>query len=209
MVVRSVRFPSRARLVAVLTAVLIAVPVLLAGAACSGTAGPGTTAASVTTAPTTGPVAGPTSMPDSAADVVRPAGAEKACALVPVSEINAAAGLRVAGGMGTESARRSVCAFDAARSGGTGLSVGVEPGARFDAKAAASRRSVGVPGDEVAGLGERALFFYSDADLPEGVGGVLVQAGGSTIDVTLQGLGTEARTREAAVAVARVAVGNL
>ncbi|ODU00469.1 MAG: hypothetical protein ABS81_23510 [Pseudonocardia sp. SCN 72-86] len=202
MVVRSVRFPSRARLVAV----LIAVPVLLAAAACGSADDPAadgttTTAASV-------PAAGP-STPDGAADVTRPAEAKKACALVPTAEIDTATGLRFAGGEGTESARRSVCAFDAARSGGTGLSVGVEPGERFEAKAEASRRSVGVPGTDVPELGERALFFYSDADLPEGVGGVLVQAGGSTIDVTLQGLDSQSRTREAAVAIARIAVGNL
>jgi hypothetical protein len=204
-VARSVRFPSRARLVAV----LIAAPVLLAGAACGGSSGAGPTATTAAATPTTAPAAGPSSTPDGAADVVRPAGAKKACALVPAAEIDTATGLRFADGEATESARRSVCAFAAARSGGTGLSVGVEPGERFDAKADASRRSVGVPGTEVAGLGERALFFYSDADLPEGVGGVLVQAGGSTIDVTLQGLGSQERTREAAVAIARVAVGNL
>jgi len=203
-VVRSVRFPSRARLVAV----LIAVPVLLAGSACGSADSPGTAGTTTAAAPTTAPAAAP-STPDGAADVVRPADAKKACALVPTAEIDAATGLRFADGEGTESARRSVCAFDATRSGGTGLSVGVEPAERFAAKADASRRSVGVPGAEVPGLGERALFFYSDADLSEGVGGVLVQAGGSTIDVTLQGLGSEARTREAAVAIARVAAGNL
>ncbi|GEL25759.1 hypothetical protein PSU4_47130 [Pseudonocardia sulfidoxydans NBRC 16205] len=205
MVVRSVRFPSRARLVAV----LIAVPVLLAGAACGGASTSVTTGTPAAAAPTTVSAPGPSSTPDGAADVVRPPGAKKACALVPTGEIDAATGLRFTDGEGTESARRSVCAFSAARSGGTGLSVGVEPGERFDAKAAASRRSLGVPGTDVAGLGERALFFYSDADLPEGVGGVLVQADGSTIDITLQGLASQERTREAAVAIARVAVGNL
>jgi hypothetical protein len=66
-----------------------------------------------------------------------------------------------------------------------------------------------VPGTAVPGLGEQALFFYSDADLPAGVGGVLVRSGDATIDVTLQGMGDRERTRDAAVAVARVALERL
>ncbi len=133
----------------------------------------------------------------------------QACSLVPPDEINSATGLALAEPSPTGTERRSVCAYSATASGSVGLSVGVEPASRFDAKAEASRNSVGVPGTEVPDVGDRALFFYSDADLPDGVGGVLVNGGGTTIDITLQGVGDEARTRDAAIAIAKVALSRL
>lgn len=152
---------------------------------------------------------GPASSIAPAADVTRPAGSPRACDLLTAADVASATGAPVSAGEGTESARRSVCAFTASRPGGPGVTLGVEPAERFDAKADASRRSVGVPGESVDGLGARAVFFYSDADLPEGVGGVLVRSGTSTLDVTLQGLGDRDRTRQAAVAVATTALAGL
>ncbi|MFR9803047.1 DUF3558 family protein [Pseudonocardia sp. RS010] len=132
----------------------------------------------------------------------------QACELVPQEEIAQATGLAFGTPTPTAGTTRSVCAYPAS---GTvpGLSVGVESGSRFDAKAAASRSSVGVPGVDVPGLGDQALFLYSDRDFPEGLGGLLVRSDGATIDVSLQGSGTEQQTREAATAIARVALDNL
>lgn len=131
----------------------------------------------------------------------------QACELVPQEEIAQATGLAFRTPTPTAGTTRSVCAYPAS---GTvpGLSVGVESGSRFDAKAAASRSSVGVPGVDVPGLGDQALFFYSDRDFPEGLGGLLVRSGGATIDVSLQGSGTEQQTRDTATAIARVALDN-
>jgi hypothetical protein len=188
---------------------LLAVAALtLAG--CGGATPPPAAPPSAATASAT-PAAQNTPAPTPPATSARASGAAAlptACSLVPGREIAAASGLRFGPPAPAESERRSVCAF-AAGAGTTGLSVGVEPAARFDAKADASRRSVGVAGVPVAGLGDQALFFYSAADLPEGVGGVLVRSGAATVDITLQGVGDEARTREGSVAIARVALGNL
>ena len=89
-----------------------------------------------------------------------------------------------------------------------GITIGIESGGRFDAKAEVSRQSLGDEGEQIDDLGDRALFFYSDDDLPEGVGGVLVAVGDLTIDVTMQGL-DEAQMRDASVALAELAVSNL
>ncbi|NMH95945.1 DUF3558 family protein [Pseudonocardia acidicola] len=189
---RSVRLPLRG------IAALALAPALLI-AACSG--GDPTTSG--------GPSAAATSAGQAARSAAAGTGAlPEACSLVPPAQISAASGLEFARPAGTGGAARTVCAFGPGPAG-VGLSVGVEPAARFEAKADASRNSVGVAGTEVPGLGDRALFFYSDADLPTGVGGVLVSAGGTTLDVTLQGAGDEARTRDAAVAVAKVALSRL
>ncbi|MHA6793435.1 hypothetical protein ACVGVM_07910 [Pseudonocardia bannensis] len=194
---RSVR-----RSVRVLAGLALAPALLVVATACAS----GDTAATPGPATATQDPAAPTG---SAGSVGTGGGLPQACSLVPPGEINSASGLALAEPSPSGNERRSVCAFDTTASGGVGLSVGVEPASRFDAKAEASRNSVGVPGTEVPGLGERALFFYSDADLPEGVGGVLVSGGGSTIDITLQGVGDEARTRDAAVAIAKVALDRI
>jgi hypothetical protein len=132
----------------------------------------------------------------------------QACDLVPQEEITHATGLAFGTPAPTAGTTRSVCAYSASDTV-RGLAVGVEAGTRFDAKTAASRSSVGVPGVDVPGLGDQALFFYSDQDFPEGLGGLLVRNGGATIDISLQNSGTEQQTRDTATAIARVALGNL
>jgi hypothetical protein len=163
---------------------------------------PAVPSASVPAAPSAGVAPGE---PDPAGDGgVLP----QACDLVPQAKIAQATGLAFGTPDPTAGTTRSVCAYPAS---GTvpGLSVGVEAGSRFDAKAAASRSSVGVPGVDVPGLGDQALFFYSDRDFPEGLGGLLVRSGAATIDISLQGSGTEQQTRDTATATARVALDNL
>ena len=130
-----------------------------------------------------------------------------ACPLVPPDEINAEAELELADGAEIGDERRAVCAFSATESDGVGVTVGIEAGDRFDAKAETSEGALGA-GEELDGLGERARFFYSDGDIPEGVGGVLVGTGSYTVDVSVQGL-DEGRTREAAVAIAEIALATL
>jgi hypothetical protein len=100
-----------------------------------------------------------------------------------------------------------VCTFQVVDRG-VGITVGVEGTDRFEEKAATSRRSLGVDGEPIDGLGDVALFFFSDEDLPEGVGGTLVAVGTITVDVTLQGL-DEPALRDASVAIAELAVANL
>lgn len=103
--------------------------------------------------------------------------------------------------------RRRVCTFQD-ETNDVGITVGIEAGGRFDEKAELSRQSLGVEGEEVASIGDRALFFFSDEDLPEGVGGVLVAVGALTIDVTMQGL-PEETMRDASINIAELAVRNL
>ena len=130
-----------------------------------------------------------------------------ACPLVPPEDVNAEAGLHLAEGAEIGDERRAVCAFSATESDGVGVTVGIEAGDRFDAKAETSEDALGA-GDELDEVGDRALFFYSDDDIPEGVGGVLVATGSYTVDVSVQGL-DEDRTREAAVAIAEIALATL
>ena len=130
-----------------------------------------------------------------------------ACAIVPTTEVAAALGVAVDEGVPAGDERRRVCTFLGTEEA-IGVTVGIEPGARFEEKAEASQQSLGVDGVEVDGLGDRALFFYSDADIPEGVGGTLVAVGDLTIDVTLQGL-EETALRDASVGIATLAVTNI
>lgn len=130
-----------------------------------------------------------------------------ACALVSSADVAAATGLDVDDGVSAGDERRRVCTFQVV-DGTVAVTVGVEGTGRFDEKAAASRRSLGVDGKPVDGLGDAALFFYSDEDLPEGVGGTLVAIGTVTVDVTLQGL-DEPALRDASVAIAELAVAKL
>ena len=129
-----------------------------------------------------------------------------ACDLVP--DAAAVSGLDLAEGSPDGDDRRRVCAFSATRSGQVGLTVAVEGGSRFDEKAAQSESALGVEGEPVDGIGQRALFFFSDEDIPEGVGGVLVGVRDLTLEVTLQGL-DEGTMRRAATALAEHAVSNL
>ncbi|GAA2872159.1 hypothetical protein GCM10010472_31870 [Pseudonocardia halophobica] len=219
--VRSVRFPqrsshrfphSRSHGLVRTFALVAALGGALALSGCSG--GGGDQAASSVPAATPASSAAPSAAaaPGIAPGEPNPAGdggaLPQACELVPQEEIAQATGLAFGTPTPTGGTTRSVCAYPAS---GTvpGLSVGVESGSRFDAKAAASRSSVGVPGVDVPGLGDQALFFYSDRDFPEGLGGLLVRSGGATIDVSLQGSGTEQQTRDAAAAIARVALDNV
>ena len=130
-----------------------------------------------------------------------------ACALVPSADVAAATGLDVDDGVSAGDERRRVCTFQVVDAT-VGITVGVEGTDRFDEKAAASRRSLGVDGEPVDRLGDAALFFYSDEDLPEGVGGTLVAVGTVTVDVTLQGL-DEPALRDASVAIAELPVAKL
>ena len=132
---------------------------------------------------------------------------DDACSLVPDAEAAAATGLPIGEGVPGGDERRRVCTFQS-DDGSVGITIGVEAGGRFDEKAEASRQALGEDGEDVPGLGDDALFFYSDDDLPEGVGGVLVAVGDLTVDVTMQGL-DEDSMRDASVALATLAVGNL
>jgi hypothetical protein len=134
-------------------------------------------------------------------------GVADACALVPDDDAATASGLSLGEGVSGGDERRRVCTFQA-DNGQLGITIGVESGGRFDDKAEVSRQSLGDEGEPIDDLGDRALFFYSDDDLPEGVGGVLVAVGDLTIDVTMQGL-DEATMRDASVALAELAVSNL
>jgi hypothetical protein len=156
--------------------------------------GPGEEAAETTT--TAGEGGGPATLP-------------AACELVPTDAANEATGLSLGPGAEIGDDRRAVCAFSAPESGGVGVTVGVELGGRFDEKAQASRDALEVDGEEIGDLGDRALWFYSDEDVPEGLGGVLVGVGDLTIDVTVQGAGDEATTREASLAITELALSNL
>ncbi|HEX9993899.1 MAG TPA: DUF3558 family protein [Acidimicrobiales bacterium] len=182
----------------------------LALAACSGDGdsdgdgGDGGTAAGETSSSSATTEA--TSTSAAAGDAAVPA---SACELVPTDAVNEATGLTLGPGADIGDERRAVCAFNATESGGVGVTVGIEAGGRFDEKAESSRNALGVDGEAVEDLGDEALFFYSDEDAPEGLGGVLVGIGELTVDVTVQGAGDEDATREASVAIARMAAEEL
>ncbi len=134
-------------------------------------------------------------------------GVADACSLVPDADVATATGLSLGEGVPGGDERRRVCTFQA-DNGDVGVTIGVESGGRFDNKAEVSQQSLGDQGEQIDDVGDRALFFFSDDDLPEGVGGVLVAVGDLTIDVTMQGL-DEAMMRDASVALAELAVSNL
>lgn len=130
---------------------------------------------------------------------------EDACALV--GDAAAITGLDLGEPVPGGDERRRVCAFSAPTPGGIGLTVGLEAGDRFDEKAETSAAAIGEL-EPVNGLGDRALFGYDDADIVEGVGGVLVGIGVITVDVSLQGA-DEATVRGAAITIAEAAVAAL
>lgn len=113
---------------------------------------------------------------------------EDPCALVPPATVVGGTEFVLPAGVPGGDENRRVCAYTAGAAGGVGVTVGIEAGARFDEKAEASRSALGDEGEPVEGIGDQALFFFSDVDIPEGVGGVLVGIGDRTIDVTVQGL---------------------
>jgi uncharacterized protein DUF3558 len=131
---------------------------------------------------------------------------DDACALLTAADVTEALGTEVDAGEPAGDARRRVCTFQTVA--GVGVTVGVEGGSRFEAKAEASRNALDVEGVAVDALGDDALFFFSASDIPEGIGGVLVTKGETTVEVTLQGL-DEDELRSASIAIASVAVGNL
>jgi hypothetical protein len=130
-----------------------------------------------------------------------------ACVVVPSADVASATGFAVDDGVAAGDERRRVCTFRD-ETAAVGITVGIEAGGRFDEKAARSQQSLDDEGEEIESLGDRALFFFSDEDLPEGVGGVLVAVGDLTIDVTLQGL-PEDTLRDASINIAELAVRNL
>jgi hypothetical protein len=130
------------------------------------------------------------------------------CALADDAAASEATGLPLTGAVPGGDERRRVCTFSPADNDGVGVTIGVEAGSRFDEKAEVSEGALGA-GDDVADLGDRALSFYSDGDIPEGVGGTLVAVGDLTVDVSVQGLADEAATRAAADALAALVVDGL
>lgn len=133
---------------------------------------------------------------------------EDVCALAGDAAASAATGLTLTGAEPAGDEGRRVCTYAPADNDGVGITIGVQGGSRFDEKAATSEEAVG-PGQPVEGLGDQALSFYSEEDIPEGVGGTLVAVGDLTVDVSVQGLGDEAATREAADALAALVVDGL
>lgn len=110
------------------------------------------------------------------------------CALIPDGTVVGGTELVLPTGVPDGNDVRRVCAYPAGEVGGVAVTVGIEDGGRFDEKAEVSRTSLGDDGEPIEGLGDRALYFFSDVDIPEGVGGVLVGIGDRTIDVTVQNL---------------------
>jgi hypothetical protein len=182
---RAVKPPSRALIAVVLS-------LFLAGA-CGGDDDGSTVAAPASETETESPS-------ELEFDVAVPA---DACALIP--DAAAVSGL-VLGEPAAEGAEtRKVCTFSGTE--GIPLTFAVQSGDRFDDKAAQSAEALG-EGEEIDGIGDEALFFFSDEDLPEGVGGLLVGVGDLSIEVTLQGM-AEGEMRDASVAIAEHALENL
>lgn len=133
---------------------------------------------------------------------------EDVCALVDGDVASEAIGGPLTGAVADGGEVRRTCVFPPMENDGIGVTIGVQSGDGFDDKAATSERALG-PGEPVEGLGDRALSFYDDEDIPEGIGGTLVAVGDLTIDVSVQGLEDEAAAREASDALARSVVEGL
>lgn len=131
----------------------------------------------------------------------------QACALVPAEAIQAGTGIGVGPGTPGGDDLRSTCTFPPSGSG-PGLTVGVEAADRFADKAGSTQRSSAAPATDVADLGERARFWFSTAQLPSGLGTLVVQGEDMTLDVTVQGLTDPSRARETATTIARTALQN-
>lgn len=131
----------------------------------------------------------------------------QACALVPAEAIQASTGIGVGDGTPGGDDARSTCTYPATGAG-PGLTLGIETADRFADKAESAQRSSGVPAADISDVGETARFFFSTAQLPTGLGTLVVQGEGMTVDVTVQGLTDPSRSRETATTVARTALRN-
>lgn len=131
----------------------------------------------------------------------------QACTLVPAESIRSGTGLGVGDGEPGGDDARSTCAYPPTGAG-PGLTIGIETADRFDGKADSVRRSSGSAPTEVTDLGEAARFYFSTAQLPTGLGTLVVQGRDMTVDVTVQGLTDPARSRETATTIARTALQN-
>lgn len=129
----------------------------------------------------------------------------QACALVPAEAIQAGTGIGVGDGTPGGDDARSTCTYPATGAG-PGLTVGVETADRFADKADSTQRSSGVPAADVADVGEEARFYFSTAQLPTGLGTLVVRGQDMTVDVTVQGLTDPSRSRETATTIARTAL---
>lgn len=185
------------------TAVVVAIALTVAACGDDETTDPTIPDGTVATAPTAASPGISAPVDTGAAAAAVPA----ACPLVPTADVAAATDLAVDGGAPDGNELRQVCTFRDTTNG-VGITVGVEAGGRFDDKAEQSRSVLEVDGEEIDDLGDRALFFFSDETIAEGVGGVLVGVGDLTIDITLQGLDEEA-LRDASTSIAELAVSNL
>ncbi|CAN5584300.1 hypothetical protein BH18ACT1_BH18ACT1_05510 [soil metagenome] len=124
------------------------------------------------------------------------------CAVLAEAGAVGASGLPLGPGAPTTDDGRAVCAYRATDSGGIGVTVGVDASTPFEQKAERSREAVGEAGEAVADLGDEAIFLFTTADGPEGLGGMLVGKGPRTIDVTIQGVADAAEARRASAALA-------
>jgi hypothetical protein len=128
-----------------------------------------------------------------------------ACELIP--DAAGVTGLTLSEGVSQGDDTRSSCAFPA-EGESVPLTFAVQNGDRFQELADLAAGSLG-DGQELDGLGQQALFFYSTEDLPQGSGGLLVDVGdGLTITTTLQNM-PEEDLQAASEALARHAMENL
>lgn len=131
----------------------------------------------------------------------------QACALVPAESIQAGTGIGVGDGTPGGDDARSTCTYPPTGAG-PGLTIGIETADRFDDKADSTQRSSGVAPTDVTDLGEAARFYFSTAQLPAGLGTLVVHGQDMTVDVTVQGLTDPSRSRETATTIARTALQN-
>ncbi|MDN5916518.1 MAG: hypothetical protein L0I76_15690 [Pseudonocardia sp.] len=131
----------------------------------------------------------------------------QACVLVSAEAIAAGTGFGVGDPAPGGDDARSTCTYPPSGAG-PGLTVGVETADRFDDKADSTQRSSGVPAADIADVGEAARFYFSTAQLPAGLGTLVVQGQDMTVDVTVQGLTDPSRSRETATSIARTALQN-